>query len=59
MREPEIQVGSTGAGALVENSAERETAYLLGSEAMKSRLLAAKERTGGVAFEVAVEKLGL
>ena len=42
-----------------EISSERETAYLLGSEVMKARLLAAKDRTGGIAFEAAVEKLGL
>ena len=59
MSEKEIQVGSSGTGDLVEKSAERETAYLLSSEAMKARLLVAKERTGGIAFEVAVEKLGL
>jgi hypothetical protein len=39
--------------------AERETAYLLKSEAMKARLLAAKERTGGISLEDARAKLGI
>ncbi|MFH1985777.1 MAG: prevent-host-death protein [Pseudomonadota bacterium] len=38
---------------------EKETAYLLGSEAMKQRLLAAKSRKGGIAFDEAVQKLGI
>jgi PHD/YefM family antitoxin component YafN of YafNO toxin-antitoxin module len=42
-----------------EIEAERETAYLLHSEAMKQRLLAAKERQGGLSIEAVVEKLGL
>jgi PHD/YefM family antitoxin component YafN of YafNO toxin-antitoxin module len=42
-----------------EIESERETAYLLKSEKMKARLLAAKERLGGIPFEVAVEKSGL
>jgi hypothetical protein len=36
---------------------EHETAYLLQSETMKRRLLAAKSRTGGVSLEDAREKL--
>jgi len=36
---------------------EHETAYLLGSETMKSRLIEAKSRTGGVSLEDAREKL--
>ena len=42
-----------------EIESERETAYLLHSEAMKQRLLAAKERQGGLSIEAVVEKLGL
>ena len=38
---------------------ERETAYLLNSEAMKQRLLEAMQRTDGVPFEQALEKLGI
>jgi hypothetical protein len=38
---------------------ERETAYLLKSETMKSRLLAAKERQQGISLEEAREKLGI
>ena len=40
-------------------ASERETAYLLKSEAMKKRLLEAKNRTGGVTLEEAREKLGI
>ena len=42
-----------------EIESERETAYLLSSETMKRRLLAAKERTEGIPFEEALEKLGI
>lgn len=42
-----------------EIEAERETAYLLSSEAMKQRLLAAKDRRDGIPFETACEKLGV
>jgi PHD/YefM family antitoxin component YafN of YafNO toxin-antitoxin module len=42
-----------------EIQAERETAYLLKSEAMKSRLLAAKSRTEGISLEDARTKLGI
>jgi PHD/YefM family antitoxin component YafN of YafNO toxin-antitoxin module len=38
---------------------ERETAYLLNSEAMKRRLLEAMKRQTGIPFEQAREKLGL
>jgi len=38
---------------------ERETAYLLNSEAMKQRLLEAMQRTDGIPFEQALEKLGI
>jgi hypothetical protein len=42
-----------------EIEAERETAYLLSSEAMKHRLLAAKNRQDGIPFETVCEKLGV
>jgi len=42
-----------------EIEAERETAYLLQSETMKSRLLEAKNRQSGIPFEEACEKLGI
>jgi len=42
-----------------EIESERETAYLLKSEAMKRRLLEAKERREGLPIEVAVEKRGI
>lgn len=42
-----------------EISAERETAYLLGSEVMKQRLLAAAQRTDGLPLDTVVEKLGV
>jgi antitoxin YefM len=42
-----------------EIESERETAYLLRSDTMKSRLLAASQRQDGIAFEAAVEKLGI
>jgi predicted RNA polymerase sigma factor len=42
-----------------EIESERETAYLLKSKNMKQRLLEAKERTTGVPFEEALEKLGI
>jgi PHD/YefM family antitoxin component YafN of YafNO toxin-antitoxin module len=42
-----------------EIESERETAYLLKSEPMKTRLLAAMRRQEGVSFEAAVEKLGI
>jgi PHD/YefM family antitoxin component YafN of YafNO toxin-antitoxin module len=42
-----------------EIESEKETAYLLKSENMKRRLLAAKERQTGIPFEEACEKLGI
>lgn len=42
-----------------EIESELETAYLLKSPAMKKRLLAAKERTGGIALEEARAQLGI
>jgi PHD/YefM family antitoxin component YafN of YafNO toxin-antitoxin module len=42
-----------------EIESEKETAYLLKSENMKQRLLEAKERTTGIPFEEALEKLGI
>ena len=42
-----------------EISSEKETAYLLQSEAMKRRLLEAKQRRGGISLEEVREKLGI
>lgn len=42
-----------------ELQSEKETAYLLKSEAMKERLLAAKKRDSGVSLEEVSEKLGV
>jgi antitoxin YefM len=42
-----------------EIASERETAYLLKSEAMKQRLLAAVQRRAGLSLEVVLEKLGI
>ena len=42
-----------------EIAAERETAYLLSSATMKRRLLEARQRQDGIAFEEACEKLGI
>lgn len=42
-----------------EIESEKETAYLTKSETMKRRLLEAKERTTGIAFEETLEKLGI
>jgi len=42
-----------------EISNEEETAYLLRSEAMKKRLLKAMERTEGISYKSAREKLGI
>ncbi len=41
-----------------EIESERETAYLLKTEAMKQRLLEAKQRTTGLSLEEARAKLG-
>lgn len=42
-----------------EIASERETAYLLRSETMKHRLLEARRRHDGIAFEDACEKFGI
>jgi PHD/YefM family antitoxin component YafN of YafNO toxin-antitoxin module len=42
-----------------EIESERETAYLLKSEAMRKRLLEAKDRAGGVSLDEARQKLGI
>ena len=42
-----------------EIESERETAYLLKSEAMKERLLQAAHRQNGLSLEAVVEKLGI
>ena len=42
-----------------EIASERETAYLLKSEAMKQRLTAAMQRTGGTSIEDTRAKLGI
>lgn len=42
-----------------EIESEKETAYLLKSVTMKERLLEAKNRKEGIAFEDACEKLGI
>ena len=42
-----------------EIESERETAYLLKSEAMKDRLLQASRRQTGLSFEDVIEKLGI
>ena len=42
-----------------EIESERETAYLLKSEAMKQRLIQAKSRQEGISLEEVREKLGI
>jgi PHD/YefM family antitoxin component YafN of YafNO toxin-antitoxin module len=42
-----------------EIMAERETAYLLSSPKMRTRLLVAKKRHNGISLEEACEKLGV
>jgi hypothetical protein len=42
-----------------EIQSEKETAYLLKGEAMKKRLLDAKDRKEGIPFDEACEKLGV
>ena len=42
-----------------EIESERETAYLLKSERMKARLLAARQREDGVPLGAAIEQLGI
>ena len=69
MSEVDIQIVSNEAGeptAVIvpialwkEIISERETAYLLKSETMRQRLLAALERGSSVSLDDAVAKLGL
>jgi antitoxin YefM len=69
MPDTDIQVVSNDAGeptAVIipielwrEISSERETAYLLKSETMRQRLLAAAQRVDGISLEAVVEKLGI
>ncbi len=69
MTDTDIQIVSNEAGeptAVIvpielwkEIASERETAYLVKSETMKSRLLAAAHRRDGIPFDSVVEKLGL
>lgn len=42
-----------------EIESEKETAYLLKSEAMKKRVVDAKNRTEGIPFDKACEDLGI
>jgi PHD/YefM family antitoxin component YafN of YafNO toxin-antitoxin module len=42
-----------------ELQSERETAYLLKSDVMKRRLLAAKDRQNGMSLESVCEQLGI
>jgi len=42
-----------------EIESERETAYLLRSEAMKKRLLEARDRKEGIPFDKACKELGV
>lgn len=42
-----------------EIASERETAYLLSSEAMKRRLLEARQRQDGIPFDEVRKKLGI
>jgi len=67
MENAEIQIVSNEAGeptAVIvpiglwrEIESERETAYLLKSETMTERLLAARQRQAGLSIEAVVEKL--
>jgi antitoxin YefM len=69
MASPEIQYISDESGQTTavivpislwrEIEAQRETAYLLKSDAMKRRLLEAKDRTEGLPLETVIEKLGI
>ena len=69
MANTEIQIVSSESGeptAVIvpielwrEIESERETAYLLKSEAMKDRLLQATRRQTGLSFEDVIEKLGV
>jgi PHD/YefM family antitoxin component YafN of YafNO toxin-antitoxin module len=42
-----------------EIASERETAYLLKSETMKKRLMAAAQRSDGLPLDTVIEKLAL
>ncbi|MEX2169822.1 MAG: hypothetical protein WD851_10970 [Pirellulales bacterium] len=42
-----------------EIESERETAYLLASDAMRDRLLQAKDRMGGLSLDDVRQKLGI
>ena len=65
----EIQYVSDGEGNPVgvlvpidlwrEIESERETAYLLGSEVMRQRLLNARNRTEGISLEAARAQVGI
>ena len=69
MPDTDIQIVSNEAGeptAVIvpielwrEIASERETAYLLKSEILKQRLLAAARRQDGLSLEAVVEKLGI
>jgi len=69
MASPEIQYISDESGQTTavivpislwrEIEAQQETAYLLKSDAMKRRLLEAKDREEGLPLEAVVEKLGI
>ena len=69
MPDADIQIVSNEAGeptAVIvpielwrEIASERETAYLLRSERMKQRLLAAAQRENGLSLEAVIEKLGI
>ena len=69
MPDTDIQIVSNEAGepaAVIvpielwrEIASERETAYLLKSEAMKQRLLAAAQRQDGLSLQAVIEKLGI
>jgi antitoxin YefM len=69
MANTEIQIVSSESGeptAVIvpielwrEIESERETAYLLRSEAMKDRLLQAARRQSGLSFEDVIDKLGV
>ena len=69
MANTEIQIVSSESGeptAVIvpielwrEIESERETAYLLKSETMKTRLLQAAGRQTGLSFEDVIEKLGV
>ena len=69
MADADIQIVSNEAGeptAVIvpielwrEIASERETAYLLKSETMRQRLLAAAQRVDGMSLEAVVEKLGI